>query len=133
MGLNQRASLCGLCCARQWCTAPLVSAMVGFVTPAEQVRGLFAQVPWLALPERAALGPVLVYAVSGLDAVLGVLVLSRRTLRLAAWLMLASVLGYTLLIGVLWPAVWLDPFGGLLKNLALAPAILVLLAWARQR
>lgn len=68
-----------------------------------------------------------------MDAVLGVLVLSRRTLRLAAWLMLASVLAYTLLIGVLWPAVWLDPFGGRLKNLALAPAILVLLAWARQR
>ncbi len=115
----------------------LASAIVGFVTPAAHVRGLFAQAPLLAAfgpaLDPAALGPPLVYAVSLLDAVLGVLVLSRRTLRLAAWLMLASVLGYTLLIGVLWPAVWFDPFGGLVKNIALVPAILVLLAWSRQR
>jgi hypothetical protein len=114
----------------QWSLAVIwmVSAVAGFVTPAAQVRELFSQA---GLP--AGLGPPLVYAVSVLDAILGVLVLSRRAMRIALLLMLISVLGYTGLIGVLWPVTWLEPFGGLLKNLALIPAILMLLAWTRQR
>ena len=106
----------------------VISSVVGFATPDDQVRQIFM---------RAGLAPApglpLVWTVSALDAVLGVLVLVRRFSRIALLLMLASVLGYTLLIGALWPAYWIDPLGGLLKNLALIPALLLLLAWNRQR
>jgi hypothetical protein len=36
------------------------------------------------------------------------------------------VLCYTLVFGVLLPAQWLDPLGGLAKNLLLLPALAVL-------
>ena len=125
---RQHATLYFLFPLLQWCLALvwLISAATGFVTPVTQVRDLFASA---GLP--AALGPPLVCAVSLLDAVLGLLVLSPRTMRFAALWMLASVLGYTVLIGVFWPLTWLEPFGGLVKNLALIPALLFLLAWTR--
>ena len=106
----------------------LVSGVTGFVTPQDEVRAIFEKG---GLP--GALGPPLVWLVSLLDFALGVLVLVPRFAQVSLLLMLASVLGYTLLIGTLWSASWFDPFGGLLKNLALIPALLYLLAWNRQR
>ena len=69
-----------------------------------------------------------VRAVSLLDLVLGLAVLWPRTRRLALWAMLASVVGYTVVIGLGWPQVWLEPYGGLLKNLIVLPALGLLLA-----
>lgn len=112
------------CIALVW----LASGVIGFVTPSDEVRQLFTHA---GLP--SATGPPLVWVVSTLDLVLGVLVLIRRIAHIAILLMLASVLGYTLLIGAIWPEYWLDPFGGLLKNLVLIPALLLLYAWNRQR
>jgi hypothetical protein len=43
------------------------------------------------------------------------------------------VLAYTAVLGVLAPASWLDLTGGLLKNLALIPALLVLRVLAVRR
>jgi hypothetical protein len=48
-------------------------------------------------------------------------------------LMLAMLLGYTLVIGTLWPAHWFDPFGGLLKNLPLIAALAILLVTDERR
>jgi hypothetical protein len=47
--------------------------------------------------------------------------------------MLASVVGYTLFLGVALPGLWLEPLGSLLKNLALIPALLVLYVLADRR
>ncbi len=52
---------------------------------------------------------------------------------LVAALMVASVAAYTLVIGLTWPAMWLDPFGGLLKNLPLIPAAWMMGVLARRR
>jgi uncharacterized protein YbjT (DUF2867 family) len=106
----------------------MVSAFVGFLTPVDLIFKLFEDA---GLPPAA--GPHLVLAVSVLDAVLGLLILVRRFQQAVACLMFASVLGYTLLIGTIWPVFWIDPFGGLLKNLILLPAILMVIAWTRQR
>jgi len=43
------------------------------------------------------------------------------------------LLGYTLGIGAIWPAHWLDPLGGLLKNLPLIAALAILLATDERR
>lgn len=40
--------------------------------------------------------------------------------------MLLSVLLYTAFFGLLLPGQWLDPLGGLAKNLVILPALLIL-------
>jgi uncharacterized protein YbjT (DUF2867 family)/uncharacterized membrane protein YphA (DoxX/SURF4 family) len=110
------------------CVVWLFSAFVGFLTPVDLIFKLFEDA---GLPPAA--GPPFVLAVSVLDAVLGLLILVPRIAHAVAWLMFLSVLGYTVLIGTIWPVFWIDPFGGLLKNLALLPALLLVIAWTRQR
>ena len=108
-----------------WLTAVvwLVSGVVGLRVPAEALHALFAPAGW-----SEGLGTQAVRAVSLLDLALGVAVLWPRTRRLALWAMLASVVGYTAVIGLVWPGVWLEPYGGLLKNLIVLPALGLLLA-----
>lgn len=43
------------------------------------------------------------------------------------------VLGYTLGLTLIAPALWLDPFGGLLKNLSIFALLLAHLALAEER
>jgi uncharacterized protein YbjT (DUF2867 family) len=67
------------------------------------------------------------------DLLLGVLCLLRWRPRLVLTLMMVMLVGYTLGIGILWPAHWLDPLGGLLKNLPLIAALAILLATDERR
>lgn len=65
-------------------------------------------------------------AAAVIDAALGLWLLSGRRLRLAIGFMAISVLVYTLAFGTLLPALWLDPLGGLAKNIVILPALAVL-------
>ncbi|MBN8923688.1 MAG: epimerase [Rhodanobacter sp. 68-29] len=67
------------------------------------------------------------------DLLLGVLCLLHWRSRLVLGAMLLMLLGYTLGVGTLWPAQWLEPFGGLLKNLPLIAALAILLATDERR
>jgi uncharacterized protein YbjT (DUF2867 family) len=67
----------------------------------------------------------LVLATSLLDISLGVGLLLRWRPRVVMALMLVSVLGYTLLLGLLALPSWFDPLGGLVKNLAVLGLLLV--------
>lgn len=96
----------------------LLSALAGFSLPAGALRDLAAP---LGLPD--ALVFAFGYGGSGADLLLGASLLVPRTARPAAWVLLVLTAGYTLALGVLLPSVWLDPFGGLVKNLVLLPAI----------
>ena len=99
----------------------LLSAWAGFATPAAQIEALAAGSP------LAALAPVaLARATAGLDLLLAAWLLIGWRPRACIALMLLSVLAYTLVFGALLPALWLDPLGGLAKNLALLPALAVL-------
>lgn len=104
------------------------SAWVGFATPAADVYTMLRPVglgPEVSLP--------LVRAASAIDLLLGVLLLTKWRPRLVGTLMIASLLAYTAFIGTWLPGAWLDPFGGLLKNVALLPAVAVLIAMADRR
>ena len=68
-----------------------------------------------------------------IDLILGVLCLARWRPRAVLASMLAMVIAYTFAIGVLWSQHWLDPFGGLAKNLPLAAALWILLATEERR
>ncbi len=99
----------------------LISALAGFVTPAAQIEQLAAGSP------LAGLSPVpLARIAAGIDLALGSWLLSGRRPRLAITAMLALLVTYTLTFGAALPVLWLDPLGGLAKNLVLLPALAVL-------
>ncbi|MEO5830744.1 MAG: SDR family oxidoreductase [Rhodanobacter sp.] len=90
----------------------------------------------VVVPDSALSGGtwlVLARLTASADLVLGMLCLLRWRPRLVFTLMLSMLLGYTLVIGIGWPCHWLDPLGGLLKNLPLVLALLVLLATDERR
>lgn len=102
------------------CFIWLLSAWSGFSADQAQYATILSQ---------AAFPPIahapMVAGTSTLDLLLGVLLLLRIQERTILWLMLLSTLAYTLLLGGLAPELWLDPLGGLLKNLAVLPLLLV--------
>ncbi len=101
----------------------LASGVVGWLLPASAVVAAGAGGPLATAPMLA-----LARATASLDLLLGALCLLRWRPRWVLAAMLAMLLGYTVGIGLLWPQHWLDPFGGLLKNLPLLAALIALLA-----
>jgi uncharacterized membrane protein YphA (DoxX/SURF4 family) len=106
----------------------IASGVIGFVLPLETAAEMLAA---LALDPPAL--RAMVWGASGLDIAVGVALLVPALSRPALWLMLAMLAGYTLGLGVLHPPLWMDPSGGLIKNLALMPMVLALLATAERR
>lgn len=104
----------------------LASAALGFLTPAARI---FQMVP--ALPEPLAL--VLGRGGGLVDLALGLALLRNWRPRATALAQLAIVGGYTIGLSTLAPALWLDPIGGMLKNLGILALIAVHLALAEER
>jgi uncharacterized protein YbjT (DUF2867 family) len=98
----------------------IASAMVGMTTAPNMA---LAQLP--ALPE--SLVRPLAIATSTLDFALGALLAFGVRIRMVLTLMLLMVLGYTLVISVMEPSHWLDPFGGVLKSVVVAAVLGALL------
>ena len=122
--------------ARWYILRPMLTGILALVWIGSAVAGfLLADASTLALlphwPESAV--RVAASACSAADLVLGVALLSGRATRPVLSLMLAMVAGYTVVIGALAPVHWLDPFGGLLKNLAIAAMLITLLAMQPRR
>jgi DoxX-like protein len=105
----------------------LASAVVGFVTPPAEIREILGD----AGVVNGAIE--LDYFAATVDALLGLLLLFGWRLQLVGALMLVSLLAYTVFVGVEIPALWLEPLGGLLKNLVLIPAVLLMMATADRR
>ncbi|QWP78293.1 NAD(P)H-binding protein [Lysobacter sp. K5869] len=107
-----------LCIVALW----LISAVAGWLTPAATIDAMTAGTP-LAAWQPVALARI----TGGLDAALALALLIGWRPRWVLGLMGVSVLAYTLAFGALLPAQWLDPLGGLAKNLVVLPALAV--AW----
>ncbi|RNF82846.1 SDR family oxidoreductase [Lysobacter psychrotolerans] len=106
----------------------LLSALVGWITPPETIEQM---VEGSALAGFAPV--VMARATASLDLVLALWLCTSWRPRWAVTLMLLSVLGYTLGFGLGLSAQWLDPLGGLAKNLALLPALAVLWVLVERR
>jgi len=106
----------------------LLSGVVGWWMPTAKI---LASAPGSTLTELQLL--VLAKGTATADLILGALCLLRWRSRLALSLMLIMLLGYTCGMGLLWPMHWLDPLGGLLKNLPLIVTLLILLATDERR
>ncbi len=103
------------------------SGIAGFLSPAEMST---MQLSAAGVPTVVAM-PLVILA-SSIDMVVGLLVLTRYA-RPAAVFMLLMLIAYTLFLGSTLPALWIEPFGSLLKNLPLIPAVLVLLVLQDRR
>ena len=103
----------------------LASGVLGLATPAAS----FA--PGLPLPE--ALATALARGFGIADLILALALLRNWRPRDTALAQIALVLGYTLGLTLLAPALWLDPYGGLLKNLPILALLLVHLALVEER
>ncbi len=104
------------------------SGLVGLTAPTE------ATASWVA---ALGLGPsdgsTLALAAGGVNLLLGAMLLLGIAVRWALALMLISVLAYTVTLGWAMPALWLEPAGGLLKNLPLIPALLIMVVLEPKR
>ncbi|PKM02053.1 MAG: hypothetical protein CVV17_06235 [Gammaproteobacteria bacterium HGW-Gammaproteobacteria-7] len=96
----------------------LISAWTGFTTPATDIEGLAAG------SALALLHPVgLARCAALIDLALGIGLLIGAHARWITSAMLVLVGAYTLAFGLLQPGLWLDPLGGLAKNLVMLPAL----------
>ncbi len=99
----------------------LLSALAGLLTPASEILRMAGD---SALHQ---LSPVLMARTGGvLDALLALWLASGWRPRWAIVAMGVSVLAYTMVLGALLPALWLEPLGGLAKNLVILPTLAVL-------
>jgi uncharacterized protein YbjT (DUF2867 family)/uncharacterized membrane protein YphA (DoxX/SURF4 family) len=114
-----RGALAALWIASGLLGLALPTEVVGATTPAEPIEGPVV----LAL---ARIG-------GGVDLVLGLLCFARWRPRLVLAAMTGVLAIYTVAIGTLWPQHWLDPFGGLIKNIPLLAALGLLLAVEERR
>lgn len=103
----------------------LASGLLGLATPAAS----FA--PGLPLPEPLAIALARGFGLA--DLALGLALLRNWRPRPVALAQLALVFAYTAGLTLLAPALWLDPYGGLLKNLPVLTLMLVHLALVEER
>lgn len=116
--------------ARLFFLAPFVKAALFFLWIASALLGLFTgaartmeMLQALALP--AYLADPLRIGSSILDLVVAGAVLFDRRVQWSTMLQLVVVFGYTAVLGLALPSLWLDPLGSLLKNLPIIALILV--------
>lgn len=98
----------------------IASALLGWLFGQAQTVAL---VDALGLPAASAT-PLRVLG-TVIDVVVAGVLLADRRAYWSTWLQLIVVTGYTVVIGVALPQLWLDPLGPLLKNLPILLAILV--------
>jgi uncharacterized protein YbjT (DUF2867 family) len=109
-------------------TVWLVSALSGFMADPTGYGPLLDELGVAGAHQSA-----LVLVTSSLNLLLAVALALRRWINLVLVLMLLSVGGYTLGLGLLVPELWLDLTGGLVKNLGLMVLILVVLVLENRR
>lgn len=98
----------------------IASALLGLGYGHEETLQVLA---FLGLP--AALAFPLQAGTALIDLGIAALLMLDRRGRMALLAQLVVVLGYTLVLSLALPTLWLDPFGALLKNLPILAAILV--------
>lgn len=101
----------------------LWTALVSGLYPLDKSMELLAAVGLSGTAALAALTSATL-----LDLMLGLALLTRRHVKTAAWVQIAAMATYSLIIAWALPAYWLHPFGPIIKNLPLIVATLILIA-----
>jgi uncharacterized protein YbjT (DUF2867 family)/uncharacterized membrane protein YphA (DoxX/SURF4 family) len=124
--------------ARIYFIRPLLRFTLGALWLVSGFAGAFALMPWATLfatqlrISTAAAATVLALACI-LDIAIALLVLRRWKPRLLALAQVAVIAVYTLVATWLWPSLWAESLGPLLKNLPIVAAVLALGAIEEER
>lgn len=106
----------------------LGSALAGVLAPVTSYAVVDAALSSLGLSSRP-----LALIFSGVDLLIAMALLVRWRPRWMSAIQLAVVAGYTILLTVLAPELWLEPFGALLKNLPILALIAVWVVLEEER
>lgn len=122
--------------ARLYLIKPLIRFILAGLWLFSAALGAFAPLATF-LPSVPALPPLLALALTRLgglaDLALAVALLTNWRPQTTAYAQLALVAAYTLGLTLIAPALWLDPFGGVMKNLPILALILVHLTLIKER
>ena len=117
--------------ARLYFARPLLRMALALLWAGSGIAGLFATTEWA--PRLAAataisdlLASTLLAGACLVDLVIAALVLASWRPRVLAMAQLGVVAAYTAVATLLWPGMWSDPLGSLLKNV---PILAAILAW----
>lgn len=124
--------------ARLYFVRPLLRASLAVLWVVSAIAGAFAIAPWAPRLASAAALPAawtgaILAALCLLDLGIGMLVWRRWRPPLVALLQMIVIGGYTVVATLLWPSLWADPLGVLLKNLPILAAVLALGAIEEER
>lgn len=124
--------------ARLYFARPLLRLVLAVLWLGSGIAGLLAPTnAYAAVAESLAkigLSPrLLAVGFSLVDLAIAAALVLRLRPRLVAAVQVVIVVGYTIGLSVLSPSLWLDPFGGLLKNLPILAAIGVWAALEEER
>lgn len=116
--------------ARLYLVRPVIRLALAALWLTSGLLGLFTEPAlYLALLEpltdNRTLAAALAVLVSLIDIAIGVALVVGWRLKEMAYVQFVMVLGYTLMLTLLAPALWADLFGGLLKNIPIVALILV--------
>ena len=114
--------------ARLFLARPLVRLGLALLWAASGLVGLLAgpaAYESVLEPLARGWGREIALAASGLDLGIAAALTVGWRLKLMAWVQLATIAGYTAVLGVLAPGMWGDPYGSLLKNLPILILVLV--------
>ncbi|MEO9467535.1 SDR family oxidoreductase [Parasphingorhabdus sp.] len=116
--------------ARLFFVAPALKAVLVTLWLASALLGIFfGETQTIAFLDRFDLSRELAWPIQTgtclLDLVVAALLLFEKGTKWSTLIQLLVVGGYTLIIGIALPQLWLDPLGPLLKNLPIIMAILV--------
>jgi uncharacterized protein YbjT (DUF2867 family) len=106
----------------------LGSGIAGFLALPQHYAGIDQAITALGLDART-----IAWLFSAVDLAIGLALLVRWRPRWLGMVQLVIVAGYTAVLGVAAPTLWLDPFGALLKNLPILTAIMVWMAVEEER
>ena len=124
--------------ARLFFLRPLLRAALVVLWVASGLLGLFHLTPWAMLVAAktglsTATAAAALAAACVFDLALGLLLAVRWRPGPLAALQIGAIAAYTLALTLFEPALWRDPLGPLLKNIAIVPAVLALAVLEQDR
>lgn len=122
--------------ARLYLVKPLIRLALALMWLASAALGLLLPAQDFLTDVAASPAPVTLILARGgglVDLALGLALLRNWRPKMIGLLQIAVVLGYTLGLSLIAPALWLDPFGGLLKNLPIFVLLLTHLILIEER
>ncbi|WP_316355328.1 SDR family oxidoreductase [Candidatus Trichorickettsia mobilis] len=124
--------------ARLFVLKPLLKWVLGlFWIATGVITGLWAPEPGIEIIRKLGfndqLNQLMLYSSCLLDVILGALLIFKQRITLVVLIQISTIVGYTFILTLLEPVLWLEPLGSLTKNIPIILLACVLLAIERDK